>query len=107
MQDMAFDTCKDSGCHNFHNNRALYTDFLVKHLHEPALLDTGRLPEREFARVLEELMDYPADRYPVANSRPRDADAPADQAGAAELQHDWLETAHARSGVNCIGLPSG
>jgi len=98
---MEFDTCKDSGCHNFHNNRALYTDFLVKHLDEPPLLDTARLPEREFAALLEELMDYPADRYPVRELAADDADAPPAQASDAELQHDWLETAHARSGVNC------
>ena len=98
---MAFDTCKDSGCHNFHNNRALYTDFLIKHLDKPPVLETARVPQREFAAVLGELMDYPADRYPLRELTANDADAPADQATTAELRHDWLETAHARSGVNC------
>jgi predicted CXXCH cytochrome family protein len=98
---MEFDTCKDSGCHNFHNNRALYTDFLVKHLDEPPLLDRARVPEREFAARLQELMDYPVDRYPIRELGADDADAAADGATDAGLRHDWLETAHARSGVNC------
>jgi len=96
---MAFATCTDSGCHNFHNNRALYTDFLVKHLHQPNLLEQRELPDREFSGVLEELIDYPADRYPIKQLMADDADAPVQAANA--VQHDWLETAHARSGVNC------
>jgi hypothetical protein len=98
---MAFDTCNNAGCHNFHNNRALYTDFLIKHLHEPEVLDKPRLPAREFAGMLDEIADYPADRYPVQQLVAEDADAP----GVAPLEasgfRDWLETAHARSGVNC------
>lgn len=100
-QGMAFDTCRNSGCHNFHNNRALYTDFLVKHLNEPDLLEQRTLPEREFAGILEELEDYPADRYPVQPLAASDSDAPRavhlDSGGFS----DWLETAHARAGVNC------
>ena len=35
--DLSFDTCASSGCHNYHNNRALYEDFLVKHAGQPRL----------------------------------------------------------------------
>ena len=100
-QGMAFDTCNNAGCHNFHNNRALYTDFLVKHLHEPDLLEQPTLPEREFAGMLDELADYPADRYPVQALAAADSDAPADTGLDSAGFTDWLETAHARSGVNC------
>jgi len=98
---MGFDTCNASGCHNFHNNRALYTDFLVKHLGEPDVLEHPALPEREFASVLGELMDYPADRYPVEPLTAAQADAPADISVEASVHNDWMETSHARSGVNC------
>jgi formate-dependent nitrite reductase cytochrome c552 subunit len=98
---MAFDTCNAAGCHNFHNNRALYTDFLVKHLHESDLRDHPVLPAREFASVLADIADYPADRYPVRQLAAGDADAPATRKLAAADHGDWLETAHARSGVNC------
>ena len=30
-----FDTCASAGCHNFHDNRALYEDFLVRHADGP------------------------------------------------------------------------
>ena len=105
-EGMAFDTCNNAGCHNFHNNRALYTDFLVKHLGEPEVLDKPLLPEREFAKVLAELMDYPADRYPVEPLENSDADAPPENLLKGAEHADWLETAHARSGVNCSACHS-
>lgn len=42
-KDLAFDSCASAGCHNFHDNRALYEDFLLKHgrdlpLMAPALI---------------------------------------------------------------------
>jgi len=37
-KELAFTTCTNVGCHNFHDNRAVYTDFLVKHQTEPDLL---------------------------------------------------------------------
>lgn len=100
-EGMAFTSCTDSGCHNFHNNRSLYTDFLIKHLDEPATLDEGVVPAREFAGMLDEIADYPADRYPVRPLAPADADAPYPARGREELFADWAATAHARSGVNC------
>ena len=98
---MAFNSCNDAGCHNFHNNRALYTDFLVKHLDEPDVLETHTLPGREFASVLAELVDYPVDRYPIEPLTGSDADAPSNIDFSTAGHSDWLETAHAKSGVNC------
>jgi hypothetical protein len=34
---MGFETCASAGCHKFHDNRALYEDFLAKHLNDPPL----------------------------------------------------------------------
>ncbi len=98
---MGFETCASAGCHNYHNNRALYTDFLVKHMHEPETLDKQVVPAREFASVLEEIATYPHDRYPVSTLTAKDMDAPAGMSVEKELMHDWESTAHARSGVNC------
>ena len=36
-QDLAFDSCADAGCHNYHDNRALYENFLLQHAAEPWL----------------------------------------------------------------------
>lgn len=98
---MGFDSCKDAGCHNFHNNRALYTDFLIKHLNEPAQLSEMVLPAREFAMVLDEIVGYPRDSYPVTRLDEDDIDAVHSTEFDEDIKLEWLESAHARSGVNC------
>lgn len=100
-EGMAFDTCASSGCHNFHNNRALYTNFLIKHLHEDAIKQDGELPAREFAGVVGEIMTYPHDRFPVQALTAADMDAPAESRITEQITRDWLETRHAQAGVNC------
>lgn len=93
---LAFDTCASAGCHNFHDNRALYEDFLAKHLDEP--------PLREMPAVLARVQGA----SPVQGARARPlaasaADAPAGRAVDPAIVHDWAATAHARAGVNCTG----
>jgi hypothetical protein len=102
-QGMAFSTCASSGCHNFHDNRALYEDFLVKHAQKPDQLEKALLPERDFRKVLEDLGSYPFERYPLKQLAAADADAGGRLAHDAGIESDWLATAHARSGVNCSG----
>lgn len=100
---MEFSTCSSAGCHNYHNNRSLYTDFLVKHMNEPDMLEKAIVPEKEFASVLEEITDYPHDRYPVQPLSIIDIDAPATVLVKMnpDIKQDWHSTAHARSGANC------
>jgi len=98
---MAFDSCTNAGCHNFHNNRALYTDFLVKHMDEPALKERPKVPAREFATVLDEIIEYPRDHYPVQALKLNDRDSPPDISPDPQIERDWAETAHAAAGVNC------
>ena len=47
---MAFDTCASAGCHNYHDNTALYEDFLVSHASEPDLREIPRVPRRSQPR---------------------------------------------------------
>ncbi len=43
-EGLPFDSCADAGCHNFHDNRAIYEDYLVKHGREvPILADAFRI----------------------------------------------------------------
>jgi formate-dependent nitrite reductase cytochrome c552 subunit len=100
-EGMAFDTCKDSGCHNFHNNRALYTDFLIKHLDEPPTLKEVVLPAKEYLDVIDEVVEYPREKYPLTKLEEKDIDAVESLAISPEIKKDWIETSHARSGVNC------
>ena len=43
---MPFNTCASSGCHRFHDNRALYEDFLTKHGAGPETLPVRVVKER-------------------------------------------------------------
>lgn len=98
---MAFTTCANAGCHNFHDNRALYEDFLVKHLHEPDQLDKRELPPRDFRKVIEDLSDYPIKKYPLRPLAADQRDAPPSLNADPAIVNDWVGTAHAKAGVNC------
>ena len=87
-QDLGFDTCATSGCHNYHDNRALYEDFLVENADRPAHLPTLHTPTL---------------------SR-----SPFDSVGLTLEQHDsptnffthtigeqWQQSSHATAEVNC------
>jgi cytochrome c3-like protein len=99
----SFRDCTTSGCHNFHDNRALYEDFLVKHAQQPAMLEKRTVAARDFRTVIEELSDYPAKRFPLKALGAGDADAVAHLRSSARIAADWLETSHAKVGVNCSG----
>jgi hypothetical protein len=91
---LGFDTCASAGCHNFHDNRALYEDFLTKHADEPDLKPTPvaklRLAANEPAGA----------RKPLGRAQ---ADAPPEKLADTAAVTDWLATAHAAAGVNCSG----
>lgn len=93
---MAFTSCATSGCHNFHDNRALYEDFLIRHGHGDAAKPAGVVRERGLKEFMV-YMDY-LDGEPVTA---------AEMDGRVELQptpavvKNWEHTAHAKAGVNC------
>ena len=90
---LAFDTCASAGCHNYHDNRALYEKFLVRHAGEPdlALSPVHALSARRRAWT------PPAEAALARN----DAVAPeAALADPAALDR-WVGSGHAAAGVNC------
>lgn len=91
---LRFDTCASSGCHNFHDNRALYEDFLVEHGNAEAATFAGILPERN-AWIAEDAFD------PTSTGR-AGADAPP-ESSPQELVGAWAGSAHAVAGVTCSG----
>lgn len=92
-EGMGFDTCASAGCHNYHDNRALYEDFLLGHAQEPPVLADPR--------VLERWLDQ-ADTSETALS-PAEQDAPQTIELTAGLLEQWHQSAHADAGVNCSG----
>lgn len=83
---LPFAGCSASGCHNYHDNTALYESFIDKRKEEPALRAKPRVPVRE---------PLPEPKTPTAPGPfPSDTDA--------KVLHDWQASAHARAGVSCL-----
>jgi hypothetical protein len=91
-QGMGFDTCHN--CHNYHDNRSLYEDFLVKHLHEPDTLPNAKMSARNFREFYK-----PAENQSIMplTWEQRDNPVTVDLTKA----HDWEHSSHANAGVNC------
>ncbi|MFK7978277.1 MAG: hypothetical protein AB8C02_19235 [Halioglobus sp.] len=99
---MAFDTCTDSGCHNFHDNTALYEDFLIKHLDkEPILFGQSALPGN-LREIAEQLPDYPLDAHPLQQANLEEQRMPADIDPSSAEVVDWLASSHRHAGVGCV-----
>lgn len=99
---LAFHTCASAGCHNFHDNRALYSDFLIQHADEPNQLTVQKIALIDFLGKAGE----PATGEPIKPPKPLAADeanAPAAHRGDAKIVAEWSADAHARAGVNCSG----
>ena len=91
-QGMAFASCASAGCHNYHDNRALYEDFLVKGADQPVLRSIARIAAP--ASLADKHPDWPK---PAGAAQ---ADAPVEHLNAAAVA-DWLASGHAAAGVNC------
>ncbi|MEM8945402.1 MAG: ammonia-forming cytochrome c nitrite reductase subunit c552 [Planctomycetota bacterium] len=93
-KDFAYDSCATTGCHNYHDNRALFENFLVAHFGEPDVLDDPSLPRLAYDS---------SDRTPL---NAKQHDAPDEWNSDAELLSEWATTAHAKAGVNCTACHS-
>ena len=90
-QDLSFDTCAAAGCHNYHDNRALYEAFLVQHGNEEPATRPASLPTRDT------WVSWQATGRVALTAA--DADGPA--SSAPELIAAWAGSAHAAAGVAC------
>lgn len=70
-------------------------------MHEPDLLDKAIVPERGFGDVLDQLADYPHDKFPAQALAVSDADMPASIEVEETILSDWSASAHAEFGANC------
>ncbi|MGD9785627.1 MAG: cytochrome c3 family protein [Hyphomicrobiaceae bacterium] len=92
---LSYSTCADAGCHNYHDNRALYEDFLEKHTEGKDVADKAVVPLKAEPPAIA------SERVAIAAASA--ADAPQVHSGEASIARDWLATAHAKGGVNCSG----
>lgn len=95
-EGMEFDTCASAGCHNYHDNRALYEDFLLAHANEPDLLETT---------VIRSMQNFVLEKNTRAVAgKPLPApDYPDQSLLASQAVQDWSKSAHATADVNCSG----
>ncbi|WP_223826068.1 cytochrome c3 family protein [Spongiibacter pelagi] len=88
---MGFETCASAGCHNFHDNQALYEDFLLEHANEPMFAEVAKVLARN------------AQDYRKTEATPLTADDADGVVVNQEITSHWLGSAHAEAGVNCSG----
>lgn len=92
---LSFNTCATSGCHNFHDNRALYERHLAIHSMTPPHLPNAKISQTE------SLKRYLSEHPKVKALTASEADAPEN----IDLRHEhvqkWVADAHGQAGVNC------
>ena len=88
---LGFDTCASAGCHNYHDNRALYEDFLLRRAADPRHLS---VPVHGPSALARSRQAHPAKPAPPAQ-------APAEAVAEAVLR-EWARSAHAAADVNCV-----
>ncbi len=79
-----FQSCATAGCHNYHDNRALYEDFLVDHYGEDNHLHSAS--------------EIPFKKKKVKKKAQIIADSPQYHP---QIHQDWISTAHAKADINC------
>lgn len=91
--ELEFESCASAGCHNYHDNRALYAEFLVRHADEPWL---AAVPVHALSARLRS--QAPPGDMALGLA---DAVAPADALADSSALADWAGSGHAAAGVNC------
>ncbi len=95
-QGLAFNTCLNSGCHNYHDNSGLFEKFLLEHINTPDVLEKPAVIQSDFLSRFMATLDQPALKPLEEYAH----DAPDDQV-TGTLLAEWHDTAHAKAGVNC------
>ncbi len=90
---MAFDSCASAGCHNYHDNQALYEDFLIKHAGGEAIKAHSQRPTLNAFELLNAKKGYKALSIEdlLATEKTYDGD----------ILQAWQASNHARSEVGC------
>ena len=94
--ELGYETCASAGCHNFHDNRALYEDFLVKHAGQPWLKEAPLHPVEAMARQRTRPDPDEIKQYLAAVQAP-------DHARETDIERHWAASAHASADVSCAG----
>jgi hypothetical protein len=95
--DFKFDSCGNSGCHSYHDNRALYEKFLQKNIEKPKILKSKRM------LIATGLADWKSKNKNVKVLQAEQHDGINIENYLPLFVDQWQDSAHAQSGVNCSG----
>jgi len=94
-RDLDFDSCASAGCHNFHDNRALYESFLVENSGQPWLKEIAKIASTNATDRLKK----PAITISQSRYQEKIASHPV-------ISQQWQDSSHANAGVDCGGCHS-
>ncbi|MGB1090694.1 MAG: cytochrome c3 family protein [Oceanobacter sp.] len=97
-QGLGFETCASAGCHNYHDNKALYEDFLLKHANSEVNPHQGKLLDSTLSQYLETMqVSWPKSGLLKQTSHPviKENTTP-------EVQKEWVASAHGKAQVGCL-----
>lgn len=95
-KDLPYDSCQSAGCHNYHDNRALYEGFIAKHMNEPDLLAEKVLHPEFYESNLNKLA-----RLNGFDTEPLNKDQTNLTSDNPSILDEWVHSSHAQNGVNC------
>ncbi|MFL0810183.1 MAG: cytochrome c3 family protein [Agarilytica sp.] len=91
-KDLPFDSCASAGCHNFHDNRALYENFLAENANQPWIKEIAQISPPNFAkRKSKPSINLKRSVYQKQISLHPD------------IASHWQASSHAAGGVDCGG----
>jgi hypothetical protein len=91
-KDLPFDSCASAGCHNFHDNRALYESFLVSNANQPWLKEIGHIQAPNHAFLQGRKNPSQGNSAPTA----------IQMAEHPDIVTQWGASDHADAGVTCV-----
>ena len=111
-EGMPFNTCATAGCHNYHDNKALYEDFLLKHNKGPKNHPESKVPPRQIELWLHSLGNSSSAMYDTYELGKEYEWKKADLSVPVDLKNDSITkqftgTIHEKLGVSCMDCHQG
>lgn len=95
-KDLAFESCATAGCHNYHDNKALYESFLVDNAHQHWLEGFNKAIDTERIRAVSTLERKTAVTEVTSDYIQKISAHPS-------IAESHLASSHAKAGVDCGG----
>ncbi len=98
-EGMTFDSCGNTGCHNYHDNTSLYEKFLDTHYGESDLLEARSVQARDFSMRWQK--SHPDRKQFEFDQADHGIEVREREDALEPILEEWATTAHAAGGVNC------